>query len=108
MHVTEGELAFRAESVREFDISRDLKPNMMRLDCKVVDIEKILDRRILTLSYGSNQLLWTTKAKGQVNQNQYLCLKNYPRGYQIKTFPWLNWFQDIAIFCIKDWGPMKK
>lgn len=62
--VTEGEIGFRAEAVSTSDdgAKSDDASNALVMECQIRDIEKILDRQVLTLGFGSHSLLWMDKS----------------------------------------------
>ncbi len=69
LNLKKGEIAFRAESIREFDKDKLLEESMLLLKCKVTDIEKLLELQILTLNIEKFNLIYVTKTKKEFNIN---------------------------------------
>ena len=69
LNLKKGEIAFRAESIREFDKDKPLEESMLLLKCKVTDIEKLLELQILTLNIEKFNLIYVTKTKKEFNIN---------------------------------------
>jgi len=56
-----GTIAFRPENIREYDETKPVKEEMMIFyDCLVEDIEKVLEKQVVTLKYAKYQLLFVT------------------------------------------------
>ncbi|OLS32393.1 MAG: Trehalose/maltose import ATP-binding protein MalK [Candidatus Heimdallarchaeota archaeon AB_125] len=63
IEIAEGEIGFRAESIREVDPDKTIDENQIVIDCSVVDSEKILDQQVLTLDFNGETLIFVTKTK---------------------------------------------
>ncbi|MHA1398473.1 MAG: ABC transporter ATP-binding protein [Candidatus Heimdallarchaeaceae archaeon] len=72
--ISKGTIGFRAESVKEFNPNKKIEKNSLKLDCLIVDIEKILDQQILTLSFQDNQIFYITKATRKFMRKELLSI----------------------------------
>ncbi len=61
--ILEGEIGFRAESIREFDPKKPIEKEMIHLICKVEDVEKVLDQQVIILDFHGKKLSYVTKTK---------------------------------------------
>ncbi len=71
-NITEGEIGFRAESIRELNPNKTVDENQIVLECSIADLEKILDQQVLTLNYKGENLFFVTKTRKKFTINQKL------------------------------------
>jgi ABC-type sugar transport system ATPase subunit len=71
-NITEGEIGFRAESIRELDPNKTVDENQIVLECSITDSEKILDQQVLTLNYKGEDLFFVTKTRKKFTISQKL------------------------------------
>lgn len=71
-NITEGEIGFRAESIRELDPNKTVNENQIVLECSITDSEKILDQQVLTLNYKGENLFFVTKTRKKFTISQKL------------------------------------
>ncbi|MHA1224389.1 MAG: hypothetical protein ACTSP3_14265, partial [Candidatus Heimdallarchaeaceae archaeon] len=62
------------ESVKEFNPNKKIEKNSLKLDCLIVDIEKILDQQILKLSFQDNQIFYITKTTRKFMRKELLSI----------------------------------
>ena len=59
----EGEIGFRAESIRENDPKKPIEKDMMELECTIEDVEKVLDQQVISLVFNGKELFYVTKTR---------------------------------------------
>jgi len=62
-NISEGEIGFRAESVRENDPKKPIEKDMIELECTVEDVEKVLDQQVISLLFNGKELFYVTKTR---------------------------------------------
>ena len=72
--IEKGTLGFRAETIREFDQKKPIDKKMFKLECKVEDVEKVLDQQILTLNYRGEQIFYVTKTKKRFSKKDMISI----------------------------------
>lgn len=72
--IEKGTLGFRAETIREFDQKKPIDKDMFKLECKVEDVEKVLDQQILTLNYRGEQIFYVTKTKKRFSKKDSISI----------------------------------
>ncbi len=83
--ITEGEIGFRAESIREVDPDKTIEENQIVLECNVVDSEKILDQQVLTLDFSGENLIFVTRTKKKFKINQKLSILLHTENLYVFT-----------------------
>ena len=76
--IEKGILGFRAETIREFDQKKPIDKDMFRLECKVEDVEKVLDQQILTLNYRGEQIFYVTKTRKRFSKKDSISIIVHP------------------------------
>jgi ABC-type sugar transport system ATPase subunit len=72
--IKKGTLGFRAETIREFDQKKTIDKDMLKLECKVEDVEKVLDQQILTLNYRGEQIYYVTITKKRFSKKDSISI----------------------------------
>ncbi len=72
--IEKGTLGFRAEIIREFDPRKPIDKDMFKLECKVEDVEKVLDQQILTLNYLGEQIFYVTKTRKRFSKKDSIAI----------------------------------
>lgn len=72
--IKKGTLGFRAETIREFDQKKPIDKDMFKLECKIEDVEKVLDQQILTLNYREEQIFFVTKTRKRFSKEESLSI----------------------------------
>ncbi|MHA1816744.1 MAG: hypothetical protein ACTSX1_12105, partial [Candidatus Heimdallarchaeaceae archaeon] len=62
------------ETIREFDQKKPIEKNMFKLECKIEDVEKVLDQQILTLNYREEQIFFVTKTRKRFSKEESLSI----------------------------------
>lgn len=71
-NIAEGEIGFRAESIRELDPNKTVDEDQIVLECSIADSEKILDQQVLTLNFKGENLFFVTKTRKKFTLGQKL------------------------------------
>lgn len=72
--ITKGDIGFRAEYIREYDPKKPVDKEMILIDCKIEDTEKVLDQHIITLKHHNHQLFFVTKTKKEFKKKEALSI----------------------------------
>ena len=62
-NISEGEIGFRAESVRENDPKKPIEKDMIELECTIEDVEKVLDQQVISLQFNGKEMFYVTKTR---------------------------------------------
>jgi multiple sugar transport system ATP-binding protein len=72
--IEKGTLGFRAETIREFNPKKPIDKDMFKLECRVEDVEKVLDQQILTLDYRGEQIFYVTKTRKRFSKKDSIAI----------------------------------
>ncbi|MBY9000433.1 MAG: ABC transporter ATP-binding protein [Candidatus Heimdallarchaeota archaeon] len=72
--IPRGTIGFRAETIREFNQNKPLERDVIKLECIIEDVEKVLDQQILTVIYSGIQLFYVTKTKKKFSKKDSIII----------------------------------